>query len=419
MSSTSSPALYDPMSPKIRYILMGFVLITLLIILILVAPRFLGFYYGTRGGLLFKGVFSSDSGRVANIACARSPLEEKNERAQVERAIDILQKSIRYNKNESQSYLLLGQAYCLLGQNEKAISAYQSYTKLRPQNPLGHLELGFAYEANCRASINTGQTAASSGNSCMEPNQRELITTEWRRAGLPAVDFLTAGEESRAAKQYEDAFLWYDRAELLAPENRDSIFYKGMIYAQQGRNKLALQYFQKALNIQYSLDNLGSGDIYYQIGLIYQLGFSPPDLDRAFESYNKAIVADDFKNDAWLDNAYYRRGEVTLWLGNSSEEAMRDFEKVVSLNPGHLFARILLAATYYEVYKDASRAETELMRVIAVDPNNKWAFRHLGMIYQAENRIADAKSAYQKVLDIDPSDDLAKSQLDILEKQPQ
>jgi hypothetical protein len=41
------------------------------------------------------------------------------------------------------------------------------------------------------------------------------------------------------------------------------------------------------------------------------------------------------------------------------------------------------------------------------------------MIYQAENRIADAKSAYQKVLDIDPSDDLAKSQLDILEKQPQ
>jgi len=46
------------------------------------------------------------------------------------------------------------------------------------------------------------------------------LVNEWLRAGLTAEDFIAWGEESRKAKQYEEALAWYKRAIRTEPNNQ-------------------------------------------------------------------------------------------------------------------------------------------------------------------------------------------------------
>lgn len=244
----------------------------------------------------------------------------------------------------------------------------------------------------------------------------EQTVREWKAAGLTAQDFIARGEEERKAERYEEALEWYERAKILAPANRDSIFYSGVVFVSQENYEQALLAFQMALALKNTGSHVGDSDIYYQIGRLHQLHFQTPNLDEAFAAYDNAITKANFSNDNWRIDTYYRRGEVALWKGEASETTLADFEKVISLRPNDLFARILWAAAYYDVYRDASKAEAELMAVIALDPENKWAYSRLGMIYQAENRLVEAASAFRQVLLLDPDDTLARERLDALEK---
>ena len=125
---------------------------------------------------------------------------------QITQAIVDLQTSLKYNSDDSQTYLLLGRAYLLLGQADQAIEAYRNYIRLRPGNPLGHLGLGFAREAQCRSQI--ANSAAASG--C--PG----AVAEWRAAGIDASQLLAAGDSAFNRSQWSEAADWYERARWYA-----------------------------------------------------------------------------------------------------------------------------------------------------------------------------------------------------------
>jgi len=67
-------------------------------------------------------------------------------------AVAHLRRAIAWDGNNAQAYRLLGQAYLAQGDYPAAIEALTSYTDLRPDNPLGHLELAQAYGRLARVS---------------------------------------------------------------------------------------------------------------------------------------------------------------------------------------------------------------------------------------------------------------------------
>lgn len=119
--------------------------------------------------------------------CNLSPLENGPVRNRLQQAISHLEAARKYDARLTQTYLLLGRAYCLDGQLENAIDAYQAYTRLRPQNPLGHLESGLAYSM-------ASQT---------------VVVSEWQAAGITPEQILSTAEQAFNRKDYRSATFWY------------------------------------------------------------------------------------------------------------------------------------------------------------------------------------------------------------------
>jgi tetratricopeptide (TPR) repeat protein len=67
-------------------------------------------------------------------------------------AIAHLRRAIAWDGDNAQAYRLLGQAYLAQGDHLAAIEALTTYIGLRPDNPLGHLELAQVYDGLARAS---------------------------------------------------------------------------------------------------------------------------------------------------------------------------------------------------------------------------------------------------------------------------
>ena len=84
-----------------------------------------------------------------DILCAVEPTSDKTAHVLAEEAIDLLEKAVSYHTNMAQGYLLLGRANCMVGESESAIEYYDTFTQLKENNPLGHLEAGFASANVC------------------------------------------------------------------------------------------------------------------------------------------------------------------------------------------------------------------------------------------------------------------------------
>ncbi len=143
------------------------------------------------------------------IACMVQRMEYGQKRVVLDQAIITLKRSIQLNPRLSNTYLILGRAYCLSGQYESAVEAYRDYIRLRPNNPLGHIELGFAYEA------------ISYSNSSGPSHDIELALRQWREAGFDAQSFSQIGDRLLSNGLNAEALQWYWRSLQIDPGNQD------------------------------------------------------------------------------------------------------------------------------------------------------------------------------------------------------
>ncbi|PKN94129.1 MAG: hypothetical protein CVU44_06930 [Chloroflexi bacterium HGW-Chloroflexi-6] len=156
------------------------VIVLLAIVLIAVGAwlgrRVLAIHYQVRGGQELDEVIRTfnEWGDVP-IACTLIAPVDSDFRARLGAAVSYLEISLSHDPKLAQAYLLLGRAYCLMGEYQKAIAAYRAFTGLRPRNPLGHLELAFAYQKSM---------AEPSGSELSADELRALILTELSAAGV-------------------------------------------------------------------------------------------------------------------------------------------------------------------------------------------------------------------------------------------
>jgi tetratricopeptide (TPR) repeat protein len=150
-------------------------------------------------------------------------------------AISHLNKAINYDPDLSHAYLLLGRALLSLGECDKAIESYRQYVRMRPKNPLGHLELGFTYEA-------LGDFSSA--------------VNEWQQFDFFTQDFIHTMEEAWQEESYEEILLWYKRAWLMNQLQPPRNSFRAAIAAVMTGSSLPHEFSPEVLPIYRLEDNL-------------------------------------------------------------------------------------------------------------------------------------------------------------------
>ena len=135
--------LKQAMRARLRLAAVGPTVIILIVCIacaVLVFPYAASAYHLEAGGRALDQVGKSANGewRMANGESANPQLET---------AIRHLQSAIRWEQGNAQAYRLLGRAFLAQGDPVAAAEALTRFTELRPDNPLGHIELAEVYEA--------------------------------------------------------------------------------------------------------------------------------------------------------------------------------------------------------------------------------------------------------------------------------
>jgi len=168
----------------------------------------------------------------------------------------------------------------------------------------------------------------------------------------------------------------------------------------------ALSYFQRRI----ALDP-NNGDAYYYSGLSYKQLKQSPEATAALE---RAAAIDSAKADRWF------------WLGvvydeqKRTADAQNAFQRSVQLDSTSKLSSTAFAqiGLYRLLDKDWDGAVRVLERAVQGDPTNVQAWVWLGQAYQNSGNRGKATDAYQRALQLNPSQPDALKGLKMLKGQP-
>ncbi len=307
-------------------IVAGMLLVIATAALLWLRPGALGLYHQVKGGSILAGVIQPlQKTHPGSFACQLGPLTEPSTRSRLKQTVAHLEAARKYNPDLSQAYLLLGRAFCLLGEVDNAVDAYQTYVSLRPNNPLGHLELGFAYEAQ--------------GNTIVAVNQ-------WEASQVTIKDFMATGFEAYRAKQFGTAIQWYERASLRGVAVQSCILYLQYLQVPDKSSPTASEALKEAITID---QGWGAAELRFQawyswgIWLLEQKQYS-----EAITALQKAVASYPGSPDlqATLAEIYRLLGEAEWGLGNLPGAA-RYFQTAIELDARNVWAHIHYGKVLY------------------------------------------------------------------------
>lgn len=184
-------------------------LLLLAVVLLFATKPLLALYHQGQAGRALAQVVVVGDNEYGGFTCLRPFVEDLGKRESLKTALVHLRLAESYAPRQAHTHYLLGRTFCLLGDYESAIPAFQKFTELRPKNPLGSLELGFALlqacppNGKCADGLNTYDA--------------------WRKAGVRAEDFLAMAETARNKEDWETALLWYQNAQHMGMELRSTV----------------------------------------------------------------------------------------------------------------------------------------------------------------------------------------------------
>lgn len=131
-------------------------------------------------------------------------------------------------------------------------------------------------------------------------------------------EYLTQGAVLSGRGKYEEALVWYDKAERANPMEEDVYLSKGIAYANLEKYDEAKAQFEKALKV-----NRASGLAYFHLGSIALL---QGDVALGFENYNKAVASgyDDAQLYYSIGLLHEENGETDMAIRNYSKAIARD-----------------------------------------------------------------------------------------------
>jgi tetratricopeptide (TPR) repeat protein len=346
------------MNPKLRNFLSVISLAIILVIGILILQHVLSLYYQIKGGQQTQNVLKTfEDLPDLGLTCHAIPAENRDAQTKIEQAILNLNRALAYDSRNSQAYLYLGRAYCLLGKPSNAKENYFIYTQLKPANPLGYLGLGFANELL---------------------NKQASAKTAWESAGLTSQDFNEAGDEAYQAKQYQVALRWYMRSLLMEPGKAQSWLSLGRVFDAMSDPEKALDAYQEAWK--------------------YDPELSTRELVNALKRQEDFKSIEDVLRQAL--NGFPKSPERLSWwqeLGNSIStqgnwgEAVEVYQAAIREFPEDPELHIASGWAYYERGGGSQLAQIEFEQAIALNDKNAEGYFAIWQLLVREGKLEQAE----------------------------
>ncbi len=222
--------------------------------------------------------------------------------------------------------------------------------------------------------------------------------------------------------EYHRANEYFKKAELYAFEDRDELLYNiGISFIQTGAYEEALIYLQKAL-----AENPDHEPVLYDIAFCYEKVGDDP---HAIEYYNKYLDIDAFSESAWYNlGIIYNRQEdyaraidaydfalaidanysAAIFNKANALSAIERFPESVAayhdylrIDPDSVDAHLYLADCFFQM-DDYGNAELFYDKTIRMEPNCSDGWFGAGLVMLINDRAIDALPLLVKSLDINP-----------------
>jgi tetratricopeptide (TPR) repeat protein len=392
--NTSSPGQFGSLRPSLSKILITIGVVQVLLLSYWVIPRVVSLYYQTRGGQIVDQILSrGQMTQWDSIACASPPISRDSTRELLVSAVGDLRRAIQFSQNDAQPHLLIGRASCMLGEPEIAIEAYQSYVNLKPNNPLGHLELGFAFEAACLEELNAirGESRGRPEEQrCDIPEYRETMIASWTAAGITLQDFIDTGELALENGRHFEALKWFRRGTEYSPDSGTPWFYIGKIYEELERSDVSLNAYLMALE-------LGSAESIDAIIEVFTMNGNEDALAELLEKSLDQFLGYPDRQIWWnqLGEIYRRQKD---W-----DSAISVYEEAVTEFPDDPTLHLNLGLSYYDGGVGFEEVQSELERSIELNPENGSGYFTLARLLTLQKRYTEADIWYKLALEKNPS----------------
>ena len=193
-----------------------------------------------------------------------------------------------------------------------------------------------------------------------------------------------------------DAHSAYEQILSLNPHHFDALHLSGLVAAQTGQANMAVDYIQKALEI-----NAADPSAHKNLGIALH------SLERYEEAIHRALSMEP--NDP---EAYYNIGNAYL-ARSIFDEAIASFEKTINLAPSHSNAHLNLGIAFYELgLSELAIASYDL--AIGLNPSFSEAFFSRGLALEGLKQLDAALVDYDRALIFNPEHHEARQHQDSL-----
>jgi len=359
-------------------------------------------------------------------------------RGDLKAAADQLNKALALDANDGDAQNLLGFVLGQQGDMDSALAHLERAVALRPEWAEAHYNLGVAlwYSGSRERSISelresvrldpaAGPAHAFLGTAQRDTGDLAAARLSLQRAiallpPLPAtyidlgIVFLRAGDLNKAMGQFEaglniqnpsppepdwdSAISGLREAIVKKPDQPDAHNMLGLLLGRKGADKSeVIAEFREAVRLRPQF-----AQAYNNLGLVLT---QTDDDESALAAFHEAIrIRPDYAD------AHANLGAALI--PTDGEQAIRELEKALALDPSSVKAQFNLATAYGASPKYGAEKEIELLRkVIAASPNFARAHLALGKALLQDGKVAEAITELQEASRLDPQSGEAHYQL--------
>jgi tetratricopeptide (TPR) repeat protein len=215
------------------------------------------------------------------------------------------------------------------------------------------------------------------------------IQPEFSDASLNLAKILIARQEYQKAEKHISDILYQDKT------NAEAYFYRGISRKEQKDTINAVDMFTQAL--LYNDDYL---EACIQLGDLY----AARNNKLALQYFDKALQIDEYSYEALYSKGLY------LQKNQQYKDALIHYERVVDINTGHKLAYYNMAYINL-LFENFSSAMAYADDVIEIDPTYDNAYYLKGLCLDIQDDKAGAVALYEKTLEVNPENPLAKKAL--------
>ncbi len=288
-----------------------------------------------------------------------------------------------------------------------------------PENPDNHYHLGRIYQLtgqNTQArqffeealELDPNHTATLNALSVLDGRSSGHMKEQYAEAGKSVTRDSPAGEikhlrELLSERRYEDVINAGAEALQKYPDQSSIYYLIGLAQEELGESDRAKAAYQKAIQLDSK-----NADAHIALANHY---FSQGKYIYAALSFGDAVMLNPGDKDS-----RYMEG-LSYYNANEWKRAVRSWEKLYRVEPGHPLLKVLLPQTYYLLAVEYNRngesgkGRQAFQQALSLNNNTgQWlpgAYRALGNYYRDLGLYNESLSAYQEAVELRPNDAIA------------